>query len=186
MMGPCALCPESLDEHRGPGEVRDRDGAAALSRVPGHRPAVHLRGGDRAALLPRQLRGPAGPRSGRRGLLPPSALRRLALEAERRFCLANAVDLQVREAGAEVYFELKLSDAWVWDMYRPARFVRNVRVLTFKDVNVEEPDKPDLALPGRRRPARFVRDVRVLTFKDVNVEELDKPDLELPDGPRLS
>jgi len=37
-----------------------------------------------------------------------------------------------------VYFELKLSDAWVWDMYRPARFVRNVRVLTFKDVNVEE------------------------------------------------
>ena len=26
----------------------------------------------------------------------------------------------------------------MWDMYRPARFVKNVRVLTFKDVNVEE------------------------------------------------
>jgi len=26
----------------------------------------------------------------------------------------------------------------VWDMYRPARFVANVRVVTFKDVNVEE------------------------------------------------
>ena len=31
-----------------------------------------------------------------------------------------------------------MADAWVWDMYRPARFVKNVRVLTFKDVNVEE------------------------------------------------
>jgi hypothetical protein len=31
-----------------------------------------------------------------------------------------------------------LHDAWVWDMYRPARFVTLVRVVTFKDVNVEE------------------------------------------------
>ena len=73
------------------------------------------------------------------------------VETERRFYLANSVDLQVREAGGEVYFELKLSDAWVWDMYRPARFVRNVRVLTFKDVNVEELDKPDLELPDTPR-----------------------------------
>ena len=73
------------------------------------------------------------------------------VETERRFYLANSVDLQVREAGGEVYFELKLSDAWVWDMYRPARFVRNVRVLTFKDVNVEELDKPDLELPDNPR-----------------------------------
>src|SRR3954470_11451275 len=73
------------------------------------------------------------------------------VETERRFYLANSVDLQVREAGGEVYFELKLSDAWVWDMYRPARFVRNVRVLTFKDVNVEELDKPDIELPENPR-----------------------------------
>jgi hypothetical protein len=26
----------------------------------------------------------------------------------------------------------------VWDMYRPARFVTRVRVVTFKDVNIEE------------------------------------------------
>ena len=26
----------------------------------------------------------------------------------------------------------------MWDLYRPTRFVREVRVLTFKDVNVEE------------------------------------------------
>ena len=32
------------------------------------------------------------------------------------------------------YFELRMFDAWVWDMYRPARFVKNVRVVTFKDV----------------------------------------------------
>ena len=50
------------DEHRGSREVRDRDGAAALSRVPGHRPPVHLRRGDRAAVLPGQLRRPPGPR----------------------------------------------------------------------------------------------------------------------------
>ena len=31
-----------------------------------------------------------------------------------------------------------MADAWVWDMYRPARFVKNVKVVTFKDVNVEE------------------------------------------------
>ena len=58
--------------------------------------------------------------------------------------LANSVDLQVREAGGEVFFELKLSDAWVWDMYRPARFVKQVRVVTFKDVNVEELAKAEL------------------------------------------
>jgi len=49
--------------------------------------------------------------------------------------------------GGEVFFEVTMSDAWVWDMYRPARFVKNVKVVTFKDVNVEELAKPDLDLP---------------------------------------
>jgi len=69
------------------------------------------------------------------------------VETERRFYLANSVDVQPRNADGEVYFELRMSDAWVWDMYRPARFVKNVKVITFKDVNVEELDKPDLRLP---------------------------------------
>src|SRR3712207_1636868 len=73
------------------------------------------------------------------------------VETERRFSLANAVDLQVREAAGEVFFELKLSYAWVWDIYRPARFVLNVRVLTFKYVHVEALDKPDLELPDDQR-----------------------------------
>jgi hypothetical protein len=68
------------------------------------------------------------------------------VETERRFYLANAVDLQVRNADGEVFFELTMQDAWVWDMYRPARFVKNVRVVTFKDVNVEELAKAELQL----------------------------------------
>ena len=64
------------------------------------------------------------------------------VETERRFYLTNNVDLQVRSADGEVYFEVTMSDAWVWDMYRNTRFVADVRVVTFKDVNVEE-------LPGK-------------------------------------
>ena len=39
--------------------------------------------------------------------------------------------------------EVELTDAWVWDMYRKTRFVPKVRVLTFKDVNVEELPRTD-------------------------------------------
>lgn len=69
------------------------------------------------------------------------------VETERRFYLANAVELIPHGSGADVYYEVRMSDAWVWDMYRPARFVRYVRVITFKDVNIEELDKPDLVVP---------------------------------------
>ncbi len=60
------------------------------------------------------------------------------VETERRFYLANDVKLNVRNDDGQTYFELELRDAWVWDMYRPARFVSNVRVVTFRDVNIEE------------------------------------------------
>ena len=70
------------------------------------------------------------------------------VETERRFYLTNSVDLQVRTDAGEVYFEVTMSDAWVWDMYRPARFVKNVKVLTFRDVNVEETAKADMELPA--------------------------------------
>lgn len=69
------------------------------------------------------------------------------VETERRFYLANAVELIPNNSNGEVYFEVRMSDAWVWDMYRPARFVKYVRVITFKDVNIEELDKPDIQLP---------------------------------------
>ena len=70
------------------------------------------------------------------------------VETERRFYLANGVEVTPRSDAGEVWFEVVLTDAWVWDMYRPARFVKSVRVLTFKDVNVEKLDKPDLELPS--------------------------------------
>ncbi|MDR2382149.1 MAG: DUF2469 domain-containing protein [Bifidobacteriaceae bacterium] len=69
------------------------------------------------------------------------------VETERRFYLANQVDLQVRSAGGEVFFEVNMADAWVWDVYRSARFVRSVRVVTFKDVNIEELTKAEINLP---------------------------------------
>ena len=69
------------------------------------------------------------------------------VETERRFYLANEVDLDVRREDGRTYFELKLRDAWVWDMYRNTRFVADVRVVTFKDVNVEELAKSDLEVP---------------------------------------
>lgn len=60
------------------------------------------------------------------------------IETERRFYLANGVELNTRRVDGSVYFELELDDAWVWDMYRPARFVKRVKVMTFRDVNIEE------------------------------------------------
>lgn len=75
------------------------------------------------------------------------AMFRYVVETERRFYLTNNVDLQVRSAEGEVYFEVTMSDAWVWDMYRPARFVKHVKVVTFKDVNVEELAQADLEVP---------------------------------------
>jgi hypothetical protein len=69
------------------------------------------------------------------------------VETERRFYLTNSVEVTPRSTeGGELYFEVTMSDAWVWDMYRPARFVKNVRVLTFKDVNVEELARHELSV----------------------------------------
>ena len=68
------------------------------------------------------------------------------VETERRFYLANNVDLNVREVNGAVFFEVKMKDAWVWDMFRPARFLEHVEVLTFRDVNVEELERSELKL----------------------------------------
>lgn len=71
------------------------------------------------------------------------------VETERRFYLANNVEVIQKGDGGDIYFEVLLSDAWVWDVYRPSRFVGNVRVITYEDVNIEElkrdviPDSPE-------------------------------------------
>jgi Protein of unknown function (DUF2469) len=69
---------------------------------------------------------------------------RYAIETERRFYLANDVKVTPHEENGGTYFEVELGDAWVWDMYRPARFVSSVRVVTFRDVNVEALPEKDL------------------------------------------
>jgi len=70
------------------------------------------------------------------------------VETDRRSYLANAVDITTHTPpSGEPFFEVRMTDAWAWDMYRPARFVKSVRVLTFRDVVVEElasPEFPDI------------------------------------------
>lgn len=72
---------------------------------------------------------------------------RYVIETERRFYLANEVNLTRVDAGQDFYFELTMNDVWVWDIYRTDRFVKTVRVLTFKDVNVEELSGKAFELP---------------------------------------
>jgi hypothetical protein len=68
-----------------------------------------------------------------------------AVETERRFYLANEVDVVERDDGV---VDVELTDAWVWDMYRPARFVSHVRVLASRDVNIERIADAEDEMPG--------------------------------------
>ena len=69
---------------------------------------------------------------------------RYAIETERRFYLANTVEVNIKGDSTRPLIEVELTDAWVWDMYRKSRFVPKVRILSFKDVNVEELPQDDL------------------------------------------
>jgi hypothetical protein len=66
------------------------------------------------------------------------------IETERRFYLANKVEVERSDDG---WVRVELSDAWVWDMFRPARFVSTVRIMTRRDVNVEELRRDDTTIP---------------------------------------
>ena len=66
------------------------------------------------------------------------------IHTERRMYLANGHQLKVStNDSGDVYFDLTLDDAWVWDLYGQARFVKQARVLSFKDINIEELAKPE-------------------------------------------
>jgi hypothetical protein len=43
------------------------------------------------------------------------------IETERRFYLANEVELKRIDTSTDFYFELNMSDVWVWDIYRTDR-----------------------------------------------------------------
>ena len=70
---------------------------------------------------------------------------RYVVETERRVYLANRVEQRTAGEDGRTWIELDLHDAWVWDMYRTNRFVSSVRVVTFKDVNIEELPREELA-----------------------------------------
>jgi hypothetical protein len=61
--------------------------------------------------------------------------------------LANEVDQKRIDTATDFYFELTMTDVWVWDIYRSDRFVKTVKVLTFKDVNIEELTSREFELP---------------------------------------
>ena len=82
---------------------------------------------------------------------------RYVVETERRFYLANEVELVRQDTEHDFYFELTMHDVWVWDVYRSDRFVKSVRVLTFKDVNVEELPPRNSSCP---RNSRWTSDSR--------------------------
>lgn len=64
------------------------------------------------------------------------------VETDRRLYLANEVKVTEHAEGGDTWFEVLLTDAWVWDTYRASRFVAEVRVTTFHDFSVEE-RRPD-------------------------------------------
>jgi hypothetical protein len=61
---------------------------------------------------------------------------RYVVETERRFYLANKVE---RISGSsDPFIEYRLSDCWVWDMYRKSRFLAEVTVASTRGITVEE------------------------------------------------
>lgn len=72
---------------------------------------------------------------------------RYAVETERRFYLANEVEVAELNTERGLAFNVFLTDAWVWDVYRPDRFVKFAKIFTFRDVNIEELNTREVSLP---------------------------------------
>src|SRR5690625_1079357 len=71
------------------------------------------------------------------------------VETDRRFYLANSVNVVTHHETGDTYFELLLEDAWVWDVFRSSRFIQRARVLSFRDINIEElPSREDPGMPA--------------------------------------
>jgi len=68
------------------------------------------------------------------------------VETERRFYLCNHVDVQARPVGGGIFFWFAPAPPLGRGGPSSSRFVHSVRVVTYKDVNVEELNKPELPL----------------------------------------
>lgn len=69
------------------------------------------------------------------------------VETDRRSYLCNSYEIIKHHGNGEGWFEVVLKDAWAWDIYRPTRFVAEVKIHTVRDLNIEE-----LAAPSDRHP----------------------------------
>ena len=47
---------------------------------------------------------------------------RYIVETDRRFYLANSVEMVTHHETGDTYFELLLEDAWVWDVFRTSLY----------------------------------------------------------------
>ena len=48
------------------------------------------------------------------------------------------MDVTPQVQDGTLYFEVSMSDVWVWDVFRSNRFVKKVHAYSVRDVNVEE------------------------------------------------
>jgi hypothetical protein len=67
---------------------------------------------------------------------------RYVVDTDRRSYLANQVVANRPDDGGPVEYELV--DAWVWDIYRPSRFLNRVTVRASRYVTIEELPERDL------------------------------------------
>ena len=75
------------------------------------------------------------------------------VETERRFYLANEVNLEVKQTDGRTHFDLRLRDAWVWDMYRQLA-LRRGRARRDLPGRQHRGASRQGALTGGRRPPR--------------------------------
>ena len=64
------------------------------------------------------------------------------VETDRRSYLCNHYEIMTHRGDDGAWFEVVLKDAWAWDIYRPTRFVTEVKIHTVRDLNIEELAKP--------------------------------------------
>jgi hypothetical protein len=63
---------------------------------------------------------------------------RYVVETDRRSYLCNSYEVLSHRSDGGAWFEVVLKDAWAWDIYRPTRFVTEVKIHTVRDLNIEE------------------------------------------------
>ncbi len=61
---------------------------------------------------------------------------RFVVETDSRYYLANQVE-RVSNA-KEKFLTYELKDAWVWDKYRPSRFLDKVTITSAKGITIEQ------------------------------------------------